>query len=571
MRVFLITTLLLAACRSASGPGIEGVETHFRGAAGLPSSGLGTNTQALMEERGWTKAGEVESAAAAERDLWIVAAEVRYLTAETDNAYLLAARDAWQWLSLTRGGREAPQEQQARALRIYNHATAAFVLRWRKGLPLKSLEVIRVRRSREGIDPRKFDSIRTAYSVPTQGYRERVVSAGIGAPFVGITKQSRQRDRDNPYLPPVDHARAITAVLHFGDKGAELRFHDPAEETTVSAFGYVMPLAGDFTAPLAFVTSLVDETYSKHRGTIQPDFAQSAITMVGTPAAGKIPVVLIHGLFRGPGDFRRMVNQLRADPQIRTRYQFISYRYPPGFPLPLITLDFRERLDAFWHWFDKRAPRARSRGYVVVAHSLGGLVARSLAVRSGDQLWATAFRVPPDQVDLSTPLGKRVRSALFFEPDPKLARLVFLAVPHRGTGLANSGIGDIGMMMIQRNEELAELTREVEQRYANELLPAVRTRLLGKPNSMQNLSPDDPFLRVFGTLPIVPGVPFDSVIGDIYGSEDRPVGDGVVSYESAHLDGAASETVVRIGHNLHKSRERIEAVRRILLGHLASR
>jgi len=571
MRLLLLVALLIASCQSASGPGIEGVETHFRAAAKLPSTGLGTSVQALLDKRGWTTATEVESAASAERDLWIDAAELRFLQAENENAYLLSARDAWRWLSLTRGGRAEPAEQKERALRIYNHATAAFVLRFRKGLPLKSLGVIRVRRSREGIDPKQFDSLATAYSVSTRGYAKRVVSAGLGAPFIGIRRHTEKRDRDDPYLPPVDHARAITAVLHFGERGAELRFHDPAEETTVSAFGYVMPLAGDFTAPLAYVASRLDAESAKRRATTHPDFAQASIRMPDAPAAGKIPVVLVHGLFRGPGDFRRMVNQLRADPQIRTRYQFIGYRYAPGFPLPLITLDFRERLDTFWQWFDSRVPRARKDGYIVIGHSMGGLVARSLAVRSEDSLWSTMFRVPPDQVDLSTPLGQRVRKSLVFEPDPKLARLIFIATPHRGTGVASSGVGELAMMAIHQNEELAELARQVEEQFADVLRPEVRTRLRGKPNGIQNLSPEDSFLRVYGTLPIDPGVPFDSVIGDIYGSDARPVGDGVVSYKSAHLEGAASETILRLGHHMHQKPAGIEAVHRILLDHLSSR
>ena len=48
-------------------------------------------------------------------------------------------------------------------------------------------------------------------------------------------------------------------------------------------------------------------------------------------------------------------------------------------------------------------------------------------------------------------------------------------------------------------------------------------------------------------------------------------GDGVVPYKSAHLDCAASETILRLGHELHKDRAGIEAVHRILLDHLSSR
>jgi hypothetical protein len=47
--------------------------------------------------------------------------------------------------------------------------------------------------------------------------------------------------------------------------------------------------------------------------------------------------------------------------------------------------------------------------------------------------------------------------------------------------------------------------------------------------------------------------------------------DGVVAYESAHIDGVTSELVVRSGHSTQGHPETIEEVRRILREHLAAR
>jgi hypothetical protein len=46
--------------------------------------------------------------------------------------------------------------------------------------------------------------------------------------------------------------------------------------------------------------------------------------------------------------------------------------------------------------------------------------------------------------------------------------------------------------------------------------------------------------------------------------------DGVVKYQSAHLDYVASELVVRSGHTCQDKPATIEEVRRILLEHLNS-
>ena len=45
--------------------------------------------------------------------------------------------------------------------------------------------------------------------------------------------------------------------------------------------------------------------------------------------------------------------------------------------------------------------------------------------------------------------------------------------------------------------------------------------------------------------------------------------DGVVKYESAHIEGVASELVVRSGHSAQAHPQTIEEVRRILLEHAA--
>ena len=44
--------------------------------------------------------------------------------------------------------------------------------------------------------------------------------------------------------------------------------------------------------------------------------------------------------------------------------------------------------------------------------------------------------------------------------------------------------------------------------------------------------------------------------------------DGVVAYDSAHMEGVASELVVRSGHSTQGEPATIEEVRRILLEHL---
>jgi hypothetical protein len=95
--------------------------------------------------------------------------------------------------------------------------------------------------------------------------------------------------------------------------------------------------------------------------------------------------------------------------------------------------------------------------------------------------------------------------------------------------------------------------------------------LQNAPNSIGTLSPTNPFVVEINKFPIVPRVPFHSIMGD-RGKGDTPnSSDGVVAYWSSHLKGAVSEKIVPSGHGSHENPEGIEEARRILLLHLKNR
>lgn len=84
------------------------------------------------------------------------------------------------------------------------------------------------------------------------------------------------------------------------------------------------------------------------------------------------------------------------------------------------------------------------------------------------------------------------------------------------------------------------------------------------PTAVENVRADHPFRRELVSRPIAPGLVAHSIIpvatrGPIAGGDD-----GVVEYESAHLDGVASELVVRSGRSTQAEPSTIDEVRRIL-------
>ena len=83
-------------------------------------------------------------------------------------------------------------------------------------------------------------------------------------------------------------------------------------------------------------------------------------------------------------------------------------------------------------------------------------------------------------------------------------------------------------------------------------------------NSVDSLSPNSRFAKAVNTLPLTPGVPYNTIIGD-HGRGDSPnSSDGVVPYWSSHMEHAQSEYIVPSNHSAHQDPQAIAEVLRIL-------
>ena len=82
------------------------------------------------------------------------------------------------------------------------------------------------------------------------------------------------------------------------------------------------------------------------------------------------------------------------------------------------------------------------------------------------------------------------------------------------------------------------------------------------------MTPGSPLLKALAPIPIAPGVAAHSIIPIQGDPPPQGQGDGVVKYESAHIEGVESELVVpRWYHSVQNNPLAIEEVRRILLEH----
>src|SRR4051812_37600712 len=88
---------------------------------------------------------------------------------------------------------------------------------------------------------------------------------------------------------------------------------------------------------------------------------------------GRVPVIFVHGLWSGPWSWSPMVEALEADPALRDRYQFWTFGYATGDPIPFSAWRLRRDLDEARRKFDPDGTDTAFDRMVVVGHSMGGL------------------------------------------------------------------------------------------------------------------------------------------------------------------------------------------------------
>jgi pimeloyl-ACP methyl ester carboxylesterase len=384
---------------------------------------------------------------------------------------------------------------------------------------------------------------------------ERTTRNGIGAPIVAVEREASEARRQK--LAPSRIFRTVTVIAQFQGRRCVLEFYDPLDKETLRFYGRTVPLAADFTVPLAVMLQQTDPGKHELWRVLNPEkYADTAaIERLQPFNPNKTVVLVIHGLKDSQATWTPMINKLRGDPVIRKHYQFWFYSYPSGYPFPYSAAILREELDEVEKQFPKLKPM------VVIGHSMGGCISRLLLTDSGNQLWMKIFGRPPDEVPLSPKTREYFHQELFFRHRGEIGRVIFIATPLRGADMASGWIGRIASLIIREPTLSSEASQEmlrVTNIREEELKPKRRA------NSVDSLSPKSRFLHALNTIPMKQGVPYHTIIGDC-GRGDSPYSsDGVVAYWSSHMNGAATENIVPSDHIAHQNPQAIEDVLRIL-------
>jgi pimeloyl-ACP methyl ester carboxylesterase len=275
---------------------------------------------------------------------------------------------------------------------------------------------------------------------------------------------------------------------------------------------------------------------------------------------GSVPVVLVHGTASSPARWADIINELQNDPKLRGRIQFWLFTYNTSNPILLSASDLRQGLQRIRTEIDPGGRDPALDQLVVIGHSQGGLLTRLMVTDSGTRFWDAVTDVPFDKIDVSPETRALVERAMFFEPQPYVRRVVFIATPHRGSFRVSSLV----LGLVRRLVTLPlTVVGGITELAKNTGLPKEAA-----PTAVDNMLPTNRFIRTLSASPIAPGVTAHSIIPVKGPGLPKGQDDGVVKYESAHLEGIASEKIVRSTHSTQSTPATILEVRRILYEHL---
>ena len=202
---------------------------------------------------------------------------------------------------------------------------------------------------------------------------------------------------------------------------------------------------------------------------------------------------------------------------------------------------------------------------VLVGHSMGGLLCKMIAVDLGNRLWRAVSDHPVDELKGDADDVALMRDCLVFGPSPVVRRVIYIATPHRGSRLARGSLRAIGMRLVLLPDALrAAHHRLVERNPPDFFREPFRSRL---PSSIDELGWDSPILSGLSELAHPLALKVHSIIAVCPGASSGQATDGVVSYKSAHVAGAASEKLICAGHLCQENSEVTGEVRRLLLEH----
>lgn len=394
---------------------------------------------------------------------------------------------------------------------------------------------------------------------------------GVGAPLMALRENRGQYPIEH-YYPPEAITAAVTAVMQPGklngrSRQVKISLLCPLRIDTVLLKGKSQPLAADFSVPwAAFLARGAELNGNKIFDLLRSKPKRDPQLYLMQPYdPQKIPLLMIHGLISTPLVWAKMSNELWADDEIRSKYQIWHYLYNTSAPALYSGRILQQQLHEVRQLLNPEQDDPAMQSMTLVAHSMGGIVSRRLTTEPGDVFWSAALTRPIDQLKLSASDRGTLKKAFFWKAEKQIDRVIFIAVPHRGSNVADNWIGKIGKALVKPPRPFTAFYARVSSANPGAFTPQYEQLGKGELDSVHALSPNQPTLKILSSLPDRYHVDTHSIIGNSgkVGPLEKS-SDGVVSYWSSHLAQSQSEAMVPIQHSEVNHPEVVKELKRIL-------
>ena len=535
-----------------------------------------------------------QALAAGERDVLFALAEMSYVAGEDIRRSVKPwdprdARDyylgsaVYAWLFLFGEGKDEPpgvfDRRSREACDFYNYSlglalaerrstnAAVRLDSGRRRLPVGEIE-LQLSPARFPSRLQEFDQILLADKFRARGLSVRNREPGVGTPLICVRPLNPEFQM-RPCVPATALLRGPGSLSEVaaGNRVCPLELYPAFDETSVAIGNAQVPLEIDLTTYRAYALSQSRIWKLGKLDFLAPaEHIRNQLILNQPYEPDRIPVVFVHGTFSSPVTWAEMANTLTADPILRRRYQIWSFVYGSGNPLVQSMADLRTALTEEMQQHDPQGTNAALRQMVVIGHSQGGLLTKCTAADTGDRIWRLLSTNRFEDLKVSNAERAELRRLLFYEPLPFVKRVVFIATPHRGSYLASGFARRLGRRLVSLPSEMVSRGKNLLTfSQGSEANKFFRGKM---PTSLDGMSPKNPGLLAIAEIPVTPAVKAHSIIPVLGEGNYRQGKDGVVAYQSAHVDYVESEFIVRGKHSCLNQPATIEEVRRILHEHL---
>jgi pimeloyl-ACP methyl ester carboxylesterase len=423
--------------------------------------------------------------------------------------------------------------------------------------------------------PKLFKKYLIAFDYLPENFLVHSFNTGIGVPLIGI-KNEKSKYRNDKELTLLNRSYPFIFVLKFqrtnfkngAIQAIPLLFDAHKNEFFILKEKKV-PLYKDYSVLLGKSLEKRNDIQGiKYMFDPGKMGDLQELYLIAPYDPNKIPVVLVHGLMSEPRTWVNALNVFFGNRTIRSNYQFLFYSYPTGLPAIISAAKFRKYLIEFRNKYDPDGNNSKMNSMVLIGHSMGGLLTR-LAVQdsNGHYLVNKFLGEDIEKTKLTESQKRLLESFLIFNELPFVRRVILIAVPHRGAEMATYFYSKIGSYF-------TSLPASLTQESLNILNGVDKSKMskdfieLGIPTGIDDLSPDRGMKKYTVDLPYGKNVVLYSILGDKNDAGKIGGSDGVVAYESAHIDNVEREVIIKSGHDEIEKPECIKEMTKILLENL---